>query len=123
MKHHFKDLKEKIRIKDNLISSVGVVVASGKDGEYYVAISPSFLVSGYGKTEDTALEDFQYNMNVFVDDLNRVSYKEKIDYLLSLGFTNDKLHKKNYSKVHVDENGVLKGLENASVKTLQLEVV
>lgn len=123
MKHHFKDLKEKIRIKDNLISSVGVVVASGKDGEYYVAISPSFLVSGYGKTEDTALEDFQYNMNVFVDDLNRVSYKEKIDYLLSLGFTNDKLHKKNYSKVHVDEIGVLKGLENASVKTLQLEVV
>jgi hypothetical protein len=88
MEHSFKDLEERIRIKNNLISSVGVVVASGKDGEYYVAISPSFLVSGYGETEGAALEDFRYNMNVFVEDLNRVSLKEKVEYLQYLGFDN-----------------------------------
>ncbi|WP_286424991.1 hypothetical protein [Myroides marinus] len=69
MEHSFKDLEERIGIKNNLIS-------------------PSFLVSGYGETEGAALEDFRYNMNVFVEDLNKVSLKEKVEYLQSLGFDN-----------------------------------
>ncbi|APA93267.1 MULTISPECIES: hypothetical protein [Myroides] len=120
---HLRDLEETIRIKKNLITSLEVVVASGKDGEYYVAISPSFLISGYGESEDKALDDFKYNVNVFIEDLNKISLKEKVDYIQSLGFKNDKLHKKNYSKVSIDDNGVLQGLERPSLKTLELDVV
>lgn len=123
MKYSFEDLKETIRIKDNLISSIGVIVATGKDGDYYVAISPSFLVSGYGENEEEALADFEYNMDVLVEDLNALSNKDKVSYMQSLGFKNDLFHKKNYSKAYVDENGVLQGLEHAKVKTLNLEVV
>lgn len=47
------DLVDTIRINKNKIS-IKAVIASGKEGEFFVVLSPSLDVSGYGKTKNMA---------------------------------------------------------------------
>ncbi|WP_293873272.1 hypothetical protein [Flavobacterium sp.] len=58
MKINFKDIIETIRIKDSKIF-IKAIVASGKEGDHFIVVSPAILVSGYVTNEKEAEESFQ----------------------------------------------------------------
>lgn len=101
---------------------IRVNTISGKQGDHYVALSPSIHVSGYGKTLDDAIKSFDISMDAFVEDLNSVPLNEAIEYLKSLGWTSQKYFKKRLSKAFADHNGVLQNLEEASLQPLEMAV-
>lgn len=122
MSYKKTDLKEFIRIKDTSVR-IGTYVAVGKDGDYYVMVSPSVLVSGYGKTEKEAEDSFKENINLFCQDLLNTSKDKREDYLLTLGFIKERYKTKNFSKLYVDSNGALQGLEEGTIKRSFIEAV
>lgn len=113
MSFHFKQFVETIRIKGKKIN-LNVVATSGKDGEHFVMISPTIMVSGYGNTIEEANESFEHNMVVFCKDILALNQINRDIYLKNLGFERKKFQTKNFSKLYVDENGALQGLEQIS---------
>ncbi|MFA9191155.1 hypothetical protein AAGV28_07200 [Flavobacterium sp. FZUC8N2.13] len=118
MSFNIEDIKETIRIKGDHIK-INVMIASGKEGEHHIVVSPALLVSGYGSTPEEAKESFHENIKLFCEDLLTLPNDKKLIELKKLGFTQEKFAHKNFSKLYVDENGVLQGLE--TVKTQRLE--
>src|SRR5690554_2023854 len=116
MSFDFIEFEEHIRIKDGKIN-IRTFTASGKDGDYYVVISPSLLVSGYGSSASEAEKSFKHNMREFCTDILNLSTEKRNTYLKSLGFKKEKFKTKNFSKTYVDENGVLQGLDQKTIKT------
>lgn len=84
---------------------------TGKSGEYWVSIVPALNTSGYGKTEEEAQSDLQYNLNLFCKDLFSLNSEQRVTELKKMGWHNDKLFKKQFSSAFVDENGVLKNFD------------
>ncbi len=117
-----QNLIETVRIKGNQIN-VRVVIASGKEGDFFVAIAPSIMVSGYGDSEEEAQKSFDENMEVFCEDIMSLNPKERDIEFRRLGFAKERFHNKNFSKSYVDENGVLQGIEPQSLKKRVLEKV
>jgi hypothetical protein len=98
-----------------------VMVLTVKEVGYFIDVSPSLNVSGYGKTKKEARESFVYNLEVFCKDfiiLNKV--KQEIE-LVKLGFKKQKFATKNYSKLFIDKNGVLKGYEGEIISKSLVE--
>ena len=120
MSINFNDIIETVRIKSNTIS-IKAIVATGKEGEYFIAISPAILVSGYGNSKEEAQQSFQDNLYLFCQDLLSLTNEQREIELTKLGFAKVKFHNKNYSKSYVDENGVLQGFEPGTLKTSMLE--
>lgn len=122
MSFNFKEIeiKESMRIKGSSIT-ISVFVATAKDGDYFVTVSPTLLVSGYGSTEEESRQSFQSNIELFCHDIMAQSKEQRELYLIKLGFTQEKIKTKNFSKLYVDESGVLHGLEQSTVKTSMLE--
>lgn len=116
MKFDLKEITESIRIKSNEIS-IEVLTTIGKDGDFFIMISPTLLVSGYGKNTIEAEDSFKHNMEVFCNDLLALSDKKRLAYLYQLGFKKQHLRKKDFSKLYIDKEGVLNGLEPITVKT------
>lgn len=116
----FNDIVESIRIKNDTLK-IKAFVTIGKDGEYYVAISPTLHVSGYGKTSEEAKMSFRENIEVFCDDLMALSNEKREHEIIKLGFSKVKFHNKDYSKSYVDENGILQGFEPGTIQTSMLE--
>lgn len=110
-----ENIKESIRIVHKKIT-VKVLVWSGKDGDFFVTLSPSVNVSGYGSTKKEADSSFHENMNLFCSDLLSLP-KSKIDIELNnLGFKKDFFHNKNFSKSFVDEKGILQNFEEGTLE-------
>jgi len=122
MSFNFKEIKESIRIKGSTMK-VRVLTSSGKDGDFFVVVSPALLVSGYGSTEEEASSSFKENLETFCHDLMSLEQEQRDLELRKLGFTKEKYHNKNFSKAYVDENGVLQGLERSTLRTSMLEAV
>lgn len=122
MSFNFTEIREYIRIKGGKIN-IKLLTASGKDGDFFVTISPTLLVSGYGENENEAIKSFEHNLELFCKDLLGLSKEDRDLYLFKLGFAKEKFKTKNFSKLYVDENGVLQGLEPSTVKTSVLEAV
>ena len=120
MSFNFTEIRESLRIKAGKIN-IKVLTASGKDGDSFVIISPTLLVSGYGSNEEEAKESFQHNIKLFCKDFLELSTEQRDSYLRKLGFSKEKFRTKNFSKLYVDENGVLQGLEQSTLKTSMLE--
>lgn len=117
---NFKDIKETIRIKGNKLS-IKILAATGKEGDYFVTVSPSLLVSGYGTTEEDAKQSFEENLRLFCEDFLKLNTPQRESELLKLGFSKVKFHNKDYSKAYVDENGVLQGFEPGTLRAAMLE--
>lgn len=113
---NFQEIKDTIRIKTNSII-LNLLVTSGKDGNHFVVISPSIMVSGYGETEEDAKISFEHNVHLFCKEVMELPKEKRDSYLLKLGFSKMQLRTKNYSKLYVDENGVLQGLIPETIKT------
>jgi len=41
---------------------------AAKEGDYWVAVAPAIRVTGYGKTEEQALESFKIEMRMFFEE-------------------------------------------------------
>lgn len=115
-----KDHKDLVRINKNSIH-LKIAIFTGKEGDYFVTISPSLNVSGYGKTKKEAMQSFGENIELFCADLIALPKKRIEIELRKLGFIREKFQLKNFSKIYVDENGVLKNFEEGSIETSVLE--
>lgn len=113
---NFSDVMDTIRIKSDSIK-LKLIVTTGKDNDQFVTISPSIMVSGYGSSEEEAKRSFEHNVHLFCTDLMELSKETREDYLLKLGFSKLKFRNKNFSKLYVDEKGVLQGFEPVTIRT------
>ena len=104
-----------LRIKGGVLN-VEATVISGKDGEHFVSIVPSLMISGYGSTEQESMDSLDENMETFCEDFMKLSNEQRQSELIKLGFSQVPYHTKNFSKLYVDENGLLQGLENVTIK-------
>lgn len=107
--------EDTVRIKDGVLT-VEATVISGKDGEHFVSIVPSLMISGYGSTEQEAMDSLDENMETFCEDFMKLTHEQRKSELTKLGFSQVPYHTKNFSKLYVDENGLLQGLENVTIK-------
>lgn len=107
--------EDTVRIKGGILT-VQATVISGKEGEHFVSIIPSLMISGYGSTEEEAMESLDENMETFCEDFMKLNQDQRKSELIKLGFTQFRYHSKNFSKLYVDENGLLQGLENVTIK-------
>ena len=117
---NFKEIKETIRVKKNTLH-IKLFSLSGKEDDHCVTISPVLNVSGYGNKEQEAKESFEENLRLFCDDFLKLNQIERELELFKLGFSKVKFHNKDYSKVYVDENGVLQGFDAGTIKTAILK--
>lgn len=115
------ELVQFIRISKKTGITVKIVMISGKEGGHYVTLAPSINVSGYGRTPKEANESFDENMEIFLDDLMRLSKKEIEHEIFKLGFKQERFKNKNFSKAYVDENGVLNNFEAGTLKKTMIE--
>ncbi|HUX56294.1 MAG TPA: hypothetical protein VMV77_04930 [Bacteroidales bacterium] len=64
--------------------NVGIEVALGKQGDFFVAYCPALELSSYGKTEDEARNNFETEVAIFIEETEKTGTLEKI--LLRLGW-------------------------------------
>ena len=95
--------------------SIRVNTITGKDEDFWVCISPSLNVSGYGRTPQEARQSFEENIKTFCEDLQSLKTPKKQEILIALGWKQRKYAQKQFSKAFVDEDGILQNLEQASV--------
>lgn len=115
-----KNIVEFIRVNGRKIS-IGAVQISGKEGNHYINLLPSLSISGYGSTEQESKQSLKENLDLFCEDLLNLSKHDIQKELLKLGFKGEKLKNKNFSKVYVDEKGILQNLEEGTINTSVLE--
>lgn len=107
--------EDTIRIKEGVLTLKATVV-SGKEGEHFISIIPSLMISGYGSTEEEAIDSLDENIETFCEDFMKLNAEQKKSELVKLGFSQVSYHRKNFSKLFVDENGLLQGLENVTIR-------
>lgn len=122
MELNSKNITEHIRFGTKSVT-VNILTASGKEGDHFVMVAPSILVSGYGDTPEEAEESFRHNIDVFCQDLVKENRDERNKHLISLGFRAEKLQAKNYSRVYIDKDGALQGFEPSSIVPQTLEAI
>ena len=110
--------REFLRLKGRKLT-FKVITISGKDGDHFVSIIPSLMISGYGATEEEADASLDENVETFCEDFLKLDPINQKAELRKLGFSQLKYQNKNFSKLYVDENGLLQGLENPVVKQYQ----
>lgn len=106
---------ETIRIKGDVLTVVTTVI-SGKDGDHFVSFVPSLMISGYGATEQEAMDSLDENMETFCEDFMKLNKDQRKLELTKLGFSQVPYHTKNFSKLYVDETALLQGLENVTIE-------
>ncbi|MGV0828340.1 hypothetical protein ACTS9C_05510 [Empedobacter brevis] len=121
-KSNFKPLsiEDSIRYRRGHISASLTVVSFIEEGSHIV-YSPSLEMSGYGDTEEEAKEMFSYSMEDYFKTLIKLSHKTIEAELRKYGFKQKKYKSKNYSKLYVDQDGVLQGLDQPSLVDLKIE--
>lgn len=114
-------VKETIRINKATVR-IRVIEITGKEGDFFVSLSPSLNVSGYGKTKEESQDSFKANIHLFCEDLMALPKEQREHELNLLGFKQERDHHKNYSKSYVDENGILQNFEEGTLeKTIHEE--
>ena len=105
-----------------------IVLISFKEEENYIIYSPHLEVTGYGKSEEEAMESFNHCLGVFLD--YTVNKKTLHKELISLGWELKKGTIKNPKKINapsiselLKHNSALEELLNKhDIKTTQKEV-
>lgn len=120
MSFNFEDIKETLRIKKDKVS-LHILTSSGMDNDFFVLISPTLMVSGYGETEEEAKKSFLHNLTVFINDIMQLVQSDRDAYLKKLGFQKEPLKNKNFSRPYIDSEGSLRNLPFESQKTSFLQ--
>ena len=109
--------KESIKLqKNSLVAELKIF--TGIDHGHWVVICPSVNVSGYGDTLEEAKESFNENMETFSEDLFKLDTHNRIKYIKSLGWKQDKIFNKRYSNAFIDTDGILQNLEKPKQSSL-----
>jgi hypothetical protein len=114
------DRKETLRIKGNTINFKGYVYNTIDEG-FHIVYSPSLNVSGYGRTKEEAHETFKEGYESLFKELLDLPIEIRNAELRKLGFQLEKYQTKNFSKLFVDENGKLHGLEHLKLEVEPVE--
>ena len=80
---------ENISLSQDRKSIVGFSVRAYHllENDNHVFVSPSFSVSGYGKSKEDAEQSFRENLNLFIDDYNdSADITQKTNHLQELGW-------------------------------------
>jgi len=94
------------------------------DTKQIVCIVPSLDLSGYGETEEKAIEMIKFSLNdFFTSFLAEMPYNHKRDYLNSQGWKQNTLKNKEFSKSYVDGDGNLKNFNAENNKVSRLTLV
>lgn len=96
------------REKQKITSRVKATRFQDKDTKQYVVYIPSLEITGYGSTEKKAMEMLKFSIDNFCKHIMALSVREMNAEVVKLGWKQDRLRKKDYSKVHVDIDGNLK---------------
>ena len=78
-----------------------------KDTNQYISYCPSFDLSGYRETPEKAVEMLEFSVRDFFKSLFTVSAKQLQTELNELGWKQNKLSHKQYSRPFADINGEL----------------
>lgn len=116
----FKNAEAKVK--------ANIVLISFKEQDNYIVYSPHLEVTGYGKSEDEAMQSFNHCLAVFLD--YTVNKKTLHKELISLGWQLKKGSTKNPKKINapsmsdlLKHNTTLKELLNKqNITTMQKEV-
>ena len=76
---------------------------TGKSGAHWISIIPSLNVSGYGDSEADAINDLKYNLNVFCEDLFKLSQGKRDVVLKNMGWSKNKIFKKMITMLNIKE--------------------
>jgi hypothetical protein len=79
-----------------------------KDTKQSIVYIPSLELTGYGNNEKKALEMLKFSVDDFFGHLINLSTKEMNNEISKLGWKQNRLKKKDYSKTYVDIDGNLK---------------
>jgi hypothetical protein len=112
---------ETIHLNANGIKAI-VNVMTGIEHNIWVFYCPSLNVSGYGNTKEEAHESFDHNIEVFLKDMFVLNLYQRIKYIKSLGWKQDKIFNKQYSKAYIDKDGQLNNLEVPELVSVEAEV-
>lgn len=108
-----KDIKvadrDTLRIKENHISaSLNALSFRDADTNQIVSYFPSLDITGYGSNTEKAMELAKFSIKEFFSYLLSLSEKKRESELRLLGWENDKLNHKEFSKAFIDGDGDLK---------------
>lgn len=115
---------DSLRIKGNkIVANINVVKFKDADTGQMVCFLPALEISGYGETDAKAVEMAKFSVHEFFIHLSSLSGRKRELELSELGWKQDKMHNKEFSKVRVDVDGELRDFNAAegSVKRLTLE--
>ena len=100
-----------------------IIIFTDKDTKQHIAYSPSLDLSGYGETEQKAIEMLKFNMGQFFEHLYHLPTTLAERELRALGWKRDRFFSKEFSKARVDVNGVLQDFnaQEGSVREITLQ--
>jgi len=87
--------------------------------DFWICISPSLNVASCGRTLDEAKEGFVENILTFVEDLLNLEIDLRDQVLRELGWLKAKIIRKQFSKAYVSEAGILEGITNPKLLSLE----
>jgi len=114
-------IKETIRINGIQDISLDVIVVIGKQGDHYVQLAPTILVSSYGTTENECHKAFIENLELFCSDIRQMTAQQRISELRKMGFVQDKYRTKNFIKTKVDYQKILSNFDDGTAQTIMLQ--
>lgn len=115
----FPFVTEQIKVSRNSIKA-RLNIVSGMEGDFHVFLIPSINASGYGKSKKEAQEMLELDVQLFLESLHKLSLSKKHSELIKLGWKQEKIAQKNFSKAFVDSDGMLHNLTNTEVSALEV---
>lgn len=109
---------EQLKVSNTSVS-IRINLLTGKEGDFWVCLSPSLNVSGYGSSKKEARASFNENIAVFCEDLISLDTSLRNKILRELGWKQKKYLKKQFSKAFVDKDGILQNLESPEIISLE----
>lgn len=112
------------RVKRLITGVVSSFTYVDKDTKQYVIYCPSLELSGYGETQEQAQEMFRFSLDDLFKFWMNGSPEVMHEDLKKLGWKNDRLFRKEFSKDFIDEVGLLQGLnaEDGKVERINLSL-
>jgi len=110
-----------MRIKGSRIAGTmnGLGFRDADTGQF-ICYLPSVDISGYGETEEKAIEMAKFSLSEYFSYLMTLSVKKRDSLLFSLGWKHERMKNKEYSKAFVDGGGQLQDFNAVEGKVERL---
>ena len=93
-----------------------------KDTKQHITYAPALDVSGYGDTYEKSIETLKFSIDQYLAYLGSLPSKHRDKELFDLGWKQDWLKNRDFSKAYVDIRGELQNF-NADEGTVQRQVL